>query len=96
MEGSQNRFNRSVSPIMKILVLSAYGFKCRYCGCALSSDSTHIDHAIPLSRGGSTTIANLRAACSKCNLEKGDKTEDEYMKILSRRAAAFAILMAGM
>jgi hypothetical protein len=49
---------------------------CRYCG---SKDADgHVDHVIPLSRGGSDSLDNLVWACSTCNLRKGSKTAGEF------------------
>jgi 5-methylcytosine-specific restriction endonuclease McrA len=46
-----------------------YKSPCAYCGSA----SEHLDHVIPLSRGGEHRIGNLVGACAKCNLSKNDK-----------------------
>lgn len=43
-----------------------YGGKCWMCG----NEAHHVDHVKPLSRGGSNWPANLRPACSDCNLKK--------------------------
>lgn len=42
---------------------------CVYCG----AKSEHMDHVIPLARGGDHNIDNLVPACAKCNLSKGSK-----------------------
>jgi len=42
---------------------------CAYCG----APSEHIDHVIPISRGGTHGIGNLVGACAPCNLSKGKK-----------------------
>lgn len=34
-------------------------------------DDWHIDHKVPHSRGGKTTVANGQLACANCNLSKG-------------------------
>ena len=31
-----------------------------------------VDHVIPISRGGTDDISNLKTACFKCNRGKGD------------------------
>ena len=49
-------------------------FSCQYCG---SHDDLTFDHLLPRSRGGHTTWDNVVAACSPCNLRKGNLTMDE-------------------
>ena len=34
----------------------------------------HIDHIIPVAKGGKTVPSNLQVLCSKCNGNKGTKT----------------------
>jgi 5-methylcytosine-specific restriction endonuclease McrA len=51
--------------------------KCYLCG---EKDSEHIDHIIPLSKGGSHSIGNLLGACSACNLSKGAKLLIQYKR----------------
>jgi 5-methylcytosine-specific restriction endonuclease McrA len=61
--------------------INFYGRRCYLCGCDWNALPTKtnvssgefwktIDHVIPLSRGGSNWPANLRPACSDCNLSK--------------------------
>ena len=56
-----------------------YENRCYYCGD--SKSGLHIEHRIPLSRGGSNWPANLVPACQSCNLSKNAKTETEFKKI---------------
>jgi 5-methylcytosine-specific restriction endonuclease McrA len=49
-------------------------FSCQYCG---SHDDLTFDHLLPRSRGGHTTWSNVVAACSPCNLRKGNLTPKE-------------------
>ena len=42
---------------------------CLYCG----DPADHVDHFIPLSRGGLHVISNLVPACAACNTSKGNK-----------------------
>jgi 5-methylcytosine-specific restriction endonuclease McrA len=52
-------------------------FACQYCGEARPAHELTFDHVIPRSRGGHTTWANVVAACSGCNLRKGNLTPNE-------------------
>ena len=49
-------------------------FSCQYCG---EPDDLTFDHVIPRSRGGETSWENVVAACSSCNLKKGDRLPKE-------------------
>lgn len=55
-----------------------YTLPCFYCG----DKAEHIDHVIPISRGGQHKIGNLVAACKSCNLSKGSKFFTEWQKFL--------------
>lgn len=44
--------------------------RCVYCG---STENLQLDHIIPFSRGGATTLENMQLLCQKCNLEKSNK-----------------------
>ena len=48
---------------------------CVYC-CA---PATEIDHATPVSRGGTNEISNLVPSCHKCNADKRSKTREEFL-----------------
>lgn len=49
-------------------------FTCQYCS---ARDDLTFDHVIPRSKGGQTTWDNVVAACSPCNLRKGDRLPRE-------------------
>lgn len=66
---SKNR--KSLSTRDRFLILQRDGFRCRYCGASPDRDAIHIDHIIPLDKGGPDTAENMITACSKCNLGKG-------------------------
>ncbi len=48
-------------------------FSCQYCGGGFSASELTFDHVVPRSRGGRTNWTNVVAACSPCNLRKGNK-----------------------
>lgn len=61
---------------IRLQVIARDGFVCAYCGEV--TDDIHIDHVMPLSRGGSSEMGNLVVACPTCNVSKKDKTPEEW------------------
>lgn len=58
-------------------------FKCQYCG---DRGEMTFDHVVPRSKGGKTTWGNVVAACSSCNLRKGNLTLSQANMRLARKA----------
>lgn len=50
---------------------------CWWCGTAVG-DNYHVDHRIPLSRGGSNAPDNLCISCAPCNLSKNNRMPWEF------------------
>ena len=46
---------------------------CAGCGCNLSKSGQHIDHIVPLAKGGANTDDNVQLLCPPCNLAKNAK-----------------------
>lgn len=63
-----------VTRAMRYNVLRRDGFKCVRCGRG-SADGVklHVDHIVPVSRGGKSTMDNLQTLCEDCNCGKGNK-----------------------
>jgi hypothetical protein len=68
-------------------LIARNGDSCWYCSCLFVPGKRFrtIDHAIPLSLGGTNAFENLRLACGRCNALKGATTEHAYRA--SRRLA---------
>lgn len=64
------RDTRRIPQELKTQVWQRDGGKCVECG---ATEYLEYDHEIPFSRGGATSLANLRLLCRKCNLQKGDR-----------------------
>jgi 5-methylcytosine-specific restriction endonuclease McrA len=62
--------------------LAYYGHRCYLCNTSLEGQIIHIEHRIPVSRGGTNWLANVAPACPTCNLRKGAKTEREFREHL--------------
>lgn len=54
------------------------GGMCAYCETPLFGNF-HVDHIVPLVRGGSNAWSNLAIACPSCNCSKGDKSVEEFI-----------------
>src|SRR5438093_9813476 len=61
------------------LVVARAGGACEYCRLVeLATGMTfHVEHVVPRSLRGKTTMANLALSCPGCNLAKGDQTTGE-------------------
>lgn len=56
--------------------------KCYYFKTNISLDKAHIDHKIPLARGGSNKLKNLAICHPRANGTKGTMTDKEYKSLL--------------
>lgn len=52
---------------------------CHICGLAADPDDWHLEHKVPLSRGGRHSADNVAVAHPTCNLKKGTKLPSEMI-----------------
>jgi hypothetical protein len=72
------RTSRSIDLRLRFKVLSRDSFRCRSCGASPATQQAvllEVDHIVPWSKGGETTLDNLQTLCSDCNQGKGDLHE---------------------
>lgn len=72
---------RPPTPEWAVLRAAAFtrdNYTCQYCG--QRGGRLECDHVIPVSRGGTHTLANLNTACFACNRAKRDKTLEEWQR----------------
>lgn len=68
------RERAEVASGIRFQVLQRDCFRCRYCGISVDEGAIlHVDHVVPVSRGGPTTLENLVTACMDCNLGKSNR-----------------------
>lgn len=66
--------------------IKKYGtLTCYLCEKVIETEKEHLEHKIPLSRGGTNNYDNLGIACSRCNCRKYDKTVVEYLEYLNKK-----------
>lgn len=55
-------------------LLRVQKYKCNNCKCCIKERSSrHLDHIMPISKGGSNNADNLQWLCKQCNMSKKDK-----------------------
>ena len=68
---------KAMTPSLRYDIMKRDGFKCVLCGRTPKDGITlHVDHILPVSKGGKTVPSNLRTLCSICNLGKSDKYDE--------------------
>lgn len=77
----RRKFDRDAETIEFVELLK--NDPCSYCG---APGPSHIDHIVPVSKGGPNTPDNLTAACVSCNSSKHDRSLLEFL-LYSRRLA---------
>ncbi len=73
--GKTKKTGRDPSLRLRYKILLRDNFTCKQCGASPAKDQNielHIDHIIPWSKNGETTIENLQTLCSSCNLGKSN------------------------
>ena len=78
------KFENGSEPYTEKQIIETYGFLCNICKEAINFAAPrkvglrgwergfHIDHVVPLSKGGSDTLENVRPTHGKCNLSKSN------------------------
>jgi 5-methylcytosine-specific restriction endonuclease McrA len=60
------------------LLIENQNYKCVYCSSDLRTTDKHLDHIIPISKGGIHSIKNVQWVCKDCNLSKSDNINDKW------------------
>lgn len=64
-------------------LLAKQRFRCAACHKSIRS-AFHIDHRIPVSKGGSNDIGNIDLLCPSCNIRKSNKMPEEFAREIGR------------
>lgn len=59
---------------------------CHYCPSSIAHGRFHVDHYVPLAKGGSNEPSNMVLACPECNKAKKDLLPEAWSARLARRA----------
>ena len=67
---------KSLSGKTRINVMERDDYTCQMCGRSIEDGiKLHIDHIVPVSKGGSNDMDNLQVLCHECNLAKHDRVD---------------------
>lgn len=59
---------------LRVSIMQRDNYTCRMCGKYMPDEvGLHIDHIIPVTKGGKSVPDNLQVLCDKCNLRKSNK-----------------------
>ncbi|MBQ7172382.1 MAG: topoisomerase DNA-binding C4 zinc finger domain-containing protein [Clostridia bacterium] len=65
-----------VSDSLRYDILRRDNFTCVLCGASARQGARlHVDHIVPIAKGGKSVPSNLRTLCERCNIGKLDKIE---------------------
>jgi len=67
----------TVEKVNRALVYERDSGRCHLCGRKVNPKKWHLDHIIPLSKGGEHSYRNVAVACPKCNMSKGAKVRGQ-------------------
>lgn len=71
---------RLMTPKLRQKIKERDRYTCQICGKYMPDEvGLHIDHIVPVAKGGKTVPSNLQVLCSKCNSSKGAKLVDESL-----------------
>ena len=76
--GEEGTKRPAIPAALRSAVLQRDQFTCCYCGD--TNGPFHCDHIVAVARGGATSIENLITACGPCNLSKGEKSIEEWIR----------------
>lgn len=75
-------------------VFHKFGGHCAYCGCQLKKKGFHVDHVIPVAKGGVDDIVNFFPACKHCNTIKTDYSLEAFRAYLEGRTVKSLFIVA--
>jgi len=59
-------------------VLKRDNYSCQICGVTSKDGAKlHVDHIVPVSKGGKTVMSNLQTLCEQCNVGKSNKIDGD-------------------
>jgi 5-methylcytosine-specific restriction endonuclease McrA len=80
---SRSRWDRYIDRDLREFVYQRDGGRCFYCHCDVPLFGAHLDHVLPVSRGGMSIYSNLVLSCRSCNCSKSASVLENLDDILA-------------
>lgn len=77
---------KAISGSKRYRILSRSAGRCVACGVSSQERAIEVDHIIPRSKGGPDELSNLQALCYKCNSQKRDRDDLDFLLEINRKA----------
>ena len=69
--------SKLMTPELRLQIKVRDNYTCQMCGKYMPDEvGLHIDHIVPVSKGGKTVPSNLQVLCDKCNRSKSNKIRE--------------------
>lgn len=78
---------KAISKKLRFEIFKRDQFLCQYCGAHPPDVILHVDHIMPVAKGGQNEECNLITSCSECNLGKGARLLSSAPKSLKQKEA---------
>lgn len=85
------RFDPFAYRYVRLRVLERDKHTCYWCG----QPGFTMDHVIPWSKGGRTSMTNCICACEECNGRRGDMPASEFARVMGRPIPEAALVQTG-
>jgi hypothetical protein len=76
---------KGIKKSVRFEVFKRDSFTCQYCGRSAPNVILHVDHIMPVAKGGEDDITNLVTSCVDCNLGKSDRELTDDAAIQKRK-----------
>ncbi len=71
-------------------LIEGQGYKCAYSGRDLAPETASLDHMVPVSRGGSHDLSNIRIVHREVNVAKGTMRLEDFVAMCRDVASYFS------
>ena len=74
LKAERQKTRSYLKPSLRFKILHRDKYRCQACGASAASGADlHVDHILPVSKGGTNEESNLRVLCSECNIGRGNR-----------------------